>query len=44
MEENDDIERFKRCLKLSFGLRSEKRRKVDRLNVLKEMGENWGVK
>ena len=44
MEENDDTERFKRCSKSSPGLRSEKRRKADRLNASKETGENRGAK
>ena len=44
VEENDDTERFKRCSKSSPGLRSEKRRKADRLNASKETGENRGVK
>ena len=37
-------ERFKRCSKSSPGLRSEKRRKADRLNASKETGENRGAK
>ena len=36
VEENDDTETFKRCSKSSPGLRSEKRRKADRLNASKE--------
>ena len=44
MEENDGTERFKRCSKSSPGLRSEKRRKADRLNASKETGENRGAK
>ena len=44
MEENDDTERFKRCSKSSPGLRSEKRRKADRLNASKEKGQNRGAK
>ena len=44
VKENDDTERFKRCSKSSPGLRSEKRRKADRLNGSKEMGQNWGAK
>ena len=44
MEENDDTERFKRCSKSSPGLRSEKRRKADRLNASKETGQNRGAK
>ena len=44
VEENDDTERFKRCSKSSTGLRSEKRRKADRLNASKETGENRGAK
>ena len=44
VEENDDTERFKRCSKSSPGLRSEKRRKADRLNASKETGRNRGAK
>ena len=44
VEENDDTERFKRCSKSSPGLRSEKRRKADRLNASKETGQNRGAK
>ena len=44
VEENDDTERFKTCSTSSPGLRSEKRRKADRLNASKEMGENRGAK
>lgn len=36
VEEIEDTERFKRCSKQSPGLRSEKRRKADRLNASKE--------
>ena len=44
MEENDDTERFKRCSKSNPGLRSEQRRKADRLNASKETGQNRGAK
>ena len=44
VEENNDTERFKRCSKSCPGLRSEKRRKADRLNASKEMGQNRGAK
>ena len=40
VEENDDTERFKKCSKSSPGLRSEERRKADRLNASKETGQN----
>ena len=44
VKENNDTERFKRCSKSSPGLRSEKRRKADRLNASKETGQNRGAK
>ena len=44
VKENNDTERFKRCSKSSPGLRSEKRRKADRLNASKETGRNRGAK